>query len=259
VNPFYERHAGIFERDTLFLHGNLASHRWWHPALAELKKLKSGARGFAVLSDWRGCGQNEAWPADKPFTLKDLAEDQLGLLDQLGMKQNVALVGHSLGGLIALQMMILAPGRFDRAILLDPVGAKGVVFDESMYEAFRQMAQSRDLTRMVILSTVMNSEDLDERFKNQIADDAYKAVQGIGASVLQILKTVDLTAAAAEVHVPTLILHGEKDQIIPPADSEALSRIMPKAQLEMLSENGHCFNVENPKAFAKRITQFLEA
>jgi pimeloyl-ACP methyl ester carboxylesterase len=259
VNLYYERHAGLSKRDTLFLHGNLASHRWWHPALNEMKKSGAKGPGTVVTSDWRGCGRNEEWPGDRPFTLEDLAEDKLALLDALGMKKDVALVGHSLGGLIALQMMVLDPGRFSRAVLLDPVGAKGVIFDDSMYEAFRQMAQSQELTRAVILSTVMNADGLDDEFKERIAADAFKAVRGIGASVLQILKSVDLTAAAARVTVPTLILHGEKDQIIPKTDSEALSKIMPNSRLEILPANGHCWNVENPKAFAERVNEWLEA
>ena len=254
---YYEPHAGLSKQDTLFLHGNLASHRWWHPALNEMKKPSGPGR--VILSDWRGCGENDPWPNDRQFTIEDLANDNLELLSSLGMNQNVALVGHSLGGLIALQMMILDPTRFSRAVLLDPVGAKGVVFDESMYEAFRQMAQSAELTRMVILSTVMNSEALGDDFKNQIAGDAFKAVKGIGASVLEILKSVDLTKGAANVQVPTLILHGENDQIIPQSDSEALQKIMPNAQLEILKGCGHCWNVENPRAFTERVQKWLNA
>jgi len=259
VIPYYEQHAGLSKQNTLFLHGNLASHRWWRPALQEMKAAGAKGAGTMILSDWRGCGNNDAWPIDKQFTIKDLAADQIEMLDQLGLKKDVALVGHSLGGLIALQMMIMDPSRFSRAVFLDPVGAKGVVFDESMYEAFKQMAASPELTRMVILSTVMNADNLDESFKEEIANDAFKAVKGIGASVLEILKTVDLTEGAATVKVPTLILHGEKDQIIAKADSEALQKIMPNATLEILPENGHCWNIENPRAFVARVNNWLNA
>lgn len=257
MTPFCEQYADLFKRDTLFLHGNLASHRWWHPAIAEFKKAGSKGAGQAILSDWRGCGENESWPQDQVFRIEDLAQDQLNLLDSLGAKKDVALVGHSLGGLIALEMMILDPQRFSRAVLLDPVGAKGVVFDDSMYEAFRQMAASAELTRMVILSTVMNSEELSADFKNKIAKDAYKAVQGIGGSVLEILKNVDISAGVAQIVVPTLILHGEKDQIIPRSDSEDLHNLLKHSTLEILPEHGHCWNIENPKAFAQRVGDWL--
>jgi pimeloyl-ACP methyl ester carboxylesterase len=153
VELYYKTHPRLAPEDTLFLHGNLASMQWWQPMLSEWNRLGSQGSGELIFADWRGCGQNPAWPKDKPFTLTELAQDHLELLDRLG-KSRVALVGHSLGGLIALQMMLLAPQRFSSGLLLDPVGARGVVFDDSMYEAFRQMAASQALTRTVILSTI---------------------------------------------------------------------------------------------------------
>lgn len=253
---YYELHPNLATQDTLFIHGNLASHRWWHPTLEEWRKAGSQGSGALIFSDWRGCGKNDDWAQDKPFTIEDLARDKIALMDRLG-KDKVALVGHSLGGLIALQMMAIAPERFTKALLLDPVGAKGVVFDESMYEAFRQMAASFDLTRMVILSTVLNSEELEDKFKGDISNDAFKAVKGIGTSVLEILKTVDLREAAKNINVPTLIVHGAKDGIIPAADSEALAGMMPQSQLEILENHGHCWNVENPRTFTERVRQWI--
>jgi pimeloyl-ACP methyl ester carboxylesterase len=248
----YKRFESLSKQDILFIHGNLASSRWWNPALGEWKKQGAIGRGELIFADWRGCGENPDWASDRQFSLEDLAKDYLALLKELG-KEEVAVVGHSLGGLIALQMMALEPRRISRAALLDPVGAKGVVFDDSMYEAFRQMAASRELTQTVILSTIRDQRHLTPDFNEQITDDAFKAVKGIGSSVLEILKTVDLTAAAARIKIPTLILHGGHDQIIPLTDSESLAATMPNARLEVLPEAGHCWNVEDPQAFVKRI------
>lgn len=253
---YCEEYSDLSKQDTLFIHGNLGSTNWWQPTLAEWKKMGSRGKGSLLLADWRGCGQNPEWPADNPFSIADLAHDFLELLEKQGRKQ-IHLVGHSLGGLIGLQMMILDPERVSKAVLLDPVGAKGVVFDDSMYEAFRQMAASRDLTGTVILSTILNQEKLDSTLKSLLVDDAFKAVKGIGTSVLEILKTTNLTEAATKIRIPTLILHGRKDQIIPLKDSEQLASLMPKATLEVLEDAGHCFNVENPAAFVKRLAQWF--
>lgn len=253
---YYELHPDLATQDTLFIHGNLASHRWWYPTLSEWRKAGSQGAGALIFSDWRGCGRNEDWSQEKPFTLEDLARDNIALLDRLG-KDKVALVGHSLGGLIALQMMVLQPDRFTKALLLDPVGAKGVIFNDSMYEAFRQMAASPDLTRMVILSTVLNGDGLDDQFKLEISRDAYKAVRGIGTSVLEILKSVDLSQQAKSLNIPTLIVHGAKDQVIPRTDSEALAKLMPAARLEILENQGHCWNVENPRTFTERVRNWI--
>lgn len=253
----FTRAEKLAAQPTLFLHGNLASSKWWELALAEWRKAGSQGPHDLIFADWRGCGQNPQWPKDKNFTLEDLAQDGLELLESLKL-ENVALVGHSLGGLIALQMMILAPGLFSKAVLLDPVGVKGVVFDDSMYEAFRQMALSEQLTATVILSTVAGSESLPESFKKDIIKDAFHAVQGIGTSVLEILKTVDLRSQVARLKIPTLILHGRGDAIIPVGDSEATAKLMPTSQLEIV-ECGHCWNVERPAGFVRRIRDWLKA
>ncbi|MBX3022696.1 MAG: alpha/beta hydrolase [Bdellovibrionales bacterium] len=253
---FCEKHPHLAKKDTLFIHGNLASTAWWRPTLTEWRHTGSMGDRQLIFADWRGCGKNADWPQDRPFTIEDLASDYLDLIEREHL-EDVNLVGHSLGGLIALQMMIMAPKRFAKAVLLDPVGAGGVVLDEAMYEAFRQMAASRDLTRAVILSTVKNAETLDSAFSNELAEDAFKAVRGIGTSVLEILKTVDLREAATQVRTPTLILHGEHDQIIPMRDSEELASLMPAALLEKLSSAGHCWNVEDAKGFTKRLKEWF--
>jgi pimeloyl-ACP methyl ester carboxylesterase len=220
--------------------------------LEQWRKGKSSGKASLLFADWRGCGHNPDWSGDKAFTLAELAQDYLDLLD-LERMQKVNIVGHSLGGLIALQMMLMKPEKINKAFLLDSVGAQGVVFDDSMYEAFRQMAASPELTRTVVLGTILNAEQLPPELKSQIAEDGYKAVRGIGTSVLEILKTVDLRERVQHINVPTLIAHGQEDAIIPLKDSEALSDLLPNAQLEVLSQVGHCWNVENPQEFTKRV------
>lgn len=256
MNLYCERYPNLANRDVLFIHGNLASSRWWHPLLEEWRTKGSTGRHSLLMADWRGCGHNEDWPQSEAFDLTDLAHDYLELIEKERL-QSVTVVGHSLGGLIAQQMMIEQPQKIDKAVLLDSVGPKGVVFDDSMYEAFRQMALSPDLTRTVILSTVLNSERLPSRLKDQIAEDGYKAVRGIGSSVLQILRSVDICDRIAQVKIPTLILHGAKDQIIPVADSELLARLMPNSTLEVLADAGHCLNVENPRELVRRLRSWI--
>ncbi|MGE4133737.1 MAG: alpha/beta fold hydrolase [Bdellovibrionales bacterium] len=256
MNLYCERYPNQAADNILFIHGNLASTAWWQPMLGEWRKLGSTGPASLIFADWRGCGQNPEWPPAEVFSIANLAEDFIHLLERERIKK-INLVGHSLGGLIALQMMILRPDLVSKAMLLDPVGAGGVVFDDSMYEAFRQMAQSRDLTRTVILSTVLRHDHIAESFKDQIAEDAYKAVRGIGSSVLEILKTVDLRAPAKTVKIPTLIVHGREDAIIPLKDSEELAKLMPAAQLEVLEGVGHCWNLENPSAFCQRVRKWF--
>jgi pimeloyl-ACP methyl ester carboxylesterase len=254
VKLYCERHPGLAERDTLFIHGNLASSQWWQPALESWKQLGPVGQKEIILADWRGCGKSPM-PTTTSCILEDLARDHLQLLKELE-KNEIYLVGHSLGGLIALQMMILEPSLVRRAVLLDPVGVQGIVFDDSMYQAFRQMAKDPQLTRTVILGTIHefpHLKHLSAALVDQIAADAYHAVGGIGSAVLEVLRNINIESAAYRVLVPTLVLHGRQDQVIPLSSSERLADILPDAQLEIIESAGHCWNVEDPLAFTKRI------
>lgn len=254
---YFEKHPNLAAEPLLLIHGNLASTVWWGPFLSEWQSLGSKGSAPIYTADWRGCGQNPDWPADKPFQLEDLAGDFLDLLESEKLTR-VGLVGHSLGGLIAMQMALLAPEKISKMFLLDPVGAEGVVFDASMYDVFKQMAQDGDLTKTVILSTIKDHEKVNPRLANAIAKDAFKAVKGIGSSVLEILKSVNLSQKLRALKTPTLVVHGELDQIIQPADSEKLSQLLPGAKLEMKADVGHCWNVENPRAFTERVRQWFD-
>ena len=55
----YEVHLGMAPVDTLFIHGNLGSNRWWYPSL-EIWKSQPQGQGRMILAEWRGCGQSGA-------------------------------------------------------------------------------------------------------------------------------------------------------------------------------------------------------
>ena len=243
---------------TLFIHGNLASQTWWGPTLETWKKLGSLGDKSLITLDLRGCGKNPALPTDAIFTLDDLATDVLTLIEERDLKQ-IALVGHSLGGLVVLKLLSLRPELFTRAVLLDSVGYKGVLFDESMYAAFQLMAKDPAVTRAVILSTIKNASHLSGAFEEQIAAEAFHAVGGFGRSVLEILKTTDLSQDLKRILQPVLLLHGAEDTVIPPKDSQATAERIAHSKLEIIPEAGHCWNVENPEAFTKRLRLWLSS
>ena len=114
----YEVHEDLCAEPTLFLHGNLASNRWWLPAVAALKRRRqeTGALpGKAILVEWRGCGQSRPLKEGESLSLSELAEDVVALASLCDGAAN--LVSHSTGGLIALAAMAARPPLFRRALL----------------------------------------------------------------------------------------------------------------------------------------------
>jgi len=240
---------------TLFIHGNLASTEWWFPSLEIFKGMRTiDHTSPAMVADIRGCGQSPDLDPNDRFTIFDLADDFISVVRKSKLEK-VNIVGHSVGGLIALAAMIRSADTFHRAVLLDPVGAHGVVFNRDMYDAFEKMAGDRVLTAQVILGTIYNRA-IEGELRDRIVGDAFRAVRA-GRQILEMLKDLDLTGAIRGIQQSVLVLHGEFDSVLKEEDSKALASLLPHGEFEEVKGHGHCLNIEDPERFAEIVVEFL--
>lgn len=247
---------------TFFIHGNLASNRWWMPTTEELKTRYPQAKGNVICAEFRGCGDSSAPQSEDEVTMDIFAQDFIALIRSLSpeiTKGKINLLGHSTGGLIAAMMLAKAPELFSKAFLLDPVGAEGVKFDPSMIQAFEAMKSDKNLTGVVIGSTILNNNPESSFFKDVIVPDAYKAVQQVGHLVLKALDGLDVRESLKTAEHSVLVVHGEKDQLLSREESEKLSKLFKNGKFEILPGCGHCGNIENTKLFVDTMSTFLYA
>ncbi|CAN5594461.1 alpha/beta hydrolase [soil metagenome] len=247
---------GVLPLDTIFLHGNLASNIWWEPALAEWKQnAKPGLEGRFIAAEWRGYGKSDAPKTEEELHPSVLADDYIALCEKMGIKK-ACLVGHSTGGIIALYAMLKAPQLFDRAVLLDSVGATGVQFGPEMYAAFTQMSESRAVTEMVMNGTILGN-DIKSPLFQKIVDDTFGAAKINWHGVPKMLHVTNISRDLDKIQQKVLVLHGELDPIIPVESSRVLAAGLPNAKFEILPGQGHSTNVENPKLFVSKVNSFL--
>lgn len=256
-NLSYEVFPGILPENTLFIHGNIASRRWWYPTrdVFQAKLKNQGNKGSMICAEYRGCGLSEP-PRPEDINMHVFADDFISLVRELNLG-SVNLVGHSAGGLIAALMLSKAPELFKKVVLLDPVGAKGVKFDESMIQAFEQMKKDKDLVAAVIGSTIHQNDAQSTFFKSVVVEDAVLAVKTVGLGVIKALDQLDVTQQCSKIKNSTLVLHGEHDLLLPMQDSKAISELMMNSQFKIIPGQGHCANIENPKLFVELISDFL--
>lgn len=251
----YDVQSELVPENVFLIHGNLASNRWWEPSQSYFPR-SSQNKGLLVSAEFRGCGKTSPPKDESEVDLHRFADDFIALIKQLGVGP-FHLVGHSTGGLIAALMLSKAPELFKKAVLLDPVGAEGVKFDEAMVSAFEAMKKSRELTGVVIGSTIYQNDPADEYFQNVIVEDAFRAVKAVGHLVIKALDGFDVRKEVAKIKSPVLVLHGEHDRLLPVVDSQKLAALIPQGEFRTFVGQGHCGNLENPKAFVALVSKFL--
>lgn len=226
------------------------------------------ARGFQVIRfDNRDCGLSTRLedarvpriketmlggilgrPVDAPYTLVDMADDVSGLLDHLGLR-TAHVLGVSLGGMVAQTMAIVHPSRLrtltsvmsttgqrrysigrPRAIraLLGPV-PRSEEDAVARHLAFRKVCGSTGFTRDLELEATIA--------RRSWARGYYP--RGFLRQLAAVMATGDRTHALRFVRVPTLVLHGTVDPLIPPGGGRATARAIPNARLRMIEGMGH--------------------
>jgi 3-oxoadipate enol-lactonase len=261
----YEVRESGFPFDLVFLHGNLASRRWWYP-LAEFLPQKGGSgagsssensQGRLFFLEFLGCGLSEAPRGQGDVDILQFAQDFNGLLK--AEKFSGGVVGHSTGGLIAALMMAESPQLFKAGFALDPVGAKGVTFDESMTQAFEAMKADKALTAAVIGSTIKDVDTTKPFFTDVVVEDAFLGVKQVGDMVLRALSGLNVESQVSQVTQPLWVLHGQDDLLLPKADSERLAQLVPQGVFKEIPGAGHCLNYENPKKLAELLQEWQKA
>ena len=219
---------------------------------AQLEEL---SRGFRVLLyDTRGQGQSRVTPGD--YTIGQLGRDVVGLLDALGLDR-VNFCGLSMGGMIGIWLGIHAGGRLRRLVVSNTAACIGTKETwNSRIETVR-----RDGMKPVAAAVVerwftpgfrARSVEQVARTRQMLEDSPPEGYVSCCAAV----RDMDQREEVAEIKVPTLVIYGSHDPVIPVADAQFLAdRIQGSEQVELPA--AHLSSVEQPAAFTEAVREFL--
>lgn len=216
-----------------------------------------------IIFDNRGIGQTD--DVDKLYTIKKLADDVVGLTEALNLEK-ANIMGFSMGGMIAQELMINYPEKIEKSV----IGA-------THYGIPKYIMPSEEVTNTMM----RNQEGLspEEIIKNQISltytGDFIKnnpnfintAIQTyisnpVSPKVYQkqtnAILRFNTSRRLKKVQVPTLILHGKHDVLVPVRNAEILAELIHGSKLKIFENSAHALIVEEPEEVFNEILNFIK-
>lgn len=249
-------------RPLLLLHGFTGSAATWAGLAAQLAPQRQ-----CIAQDLIGHGKSGA-PADPArYTMEQAVQDIAGLLDVLGISR-VDLLGYSLGGRLALQFAVAAPGRV-RALILESASpglaspaerAARIAADDALAEVIERDGIEAFVAHWEALPLWASQAELPAELRaRQRTQRLANRPQGLANSLrgMGTGRQRALWDMLPTLTIPTLLLAGALDAKFS-AIAQQMAATLPRADLAIIAAAGHAIHLEQPEIFGQRVAVFLE-
>jgi len=239
---------------VLMLHGIGGGHLAFAPQVETF--ATSGYR--AVAWDMPGYGRSD--PIE-PYTFKGLAESCIALIEGLRCSQ-VVLIGHSMGGMVAQEVVARRPELVSRLVLCGTSAAFGkpdgdwqrqfIAQRTAPLDAGKSMAELAEVLvpQMVGPGSLPEGVRLAQHCMSQVNPSTYRRA-------LEAMVTFDRRADLGRIHVPTLLVAGEHDRNAPPSVMRKMAQAIAGSTFLEMAGVGHLQNLEAPDEFDAAVLNFL--
>jgi pimeloyl-ACP methyl ester carboxylesterase len=237
----------------VLVHGFTGSRLDWVDVIDELR-----AGNDVIRFDNRGHGESTSTGDEASYTIDALTSDLPTVVDELGIGR-FHLLGHSLGGIVAMRFAITHADRLRSLILMDTAGA--AIIDENaaaMFEAGIELVRANGLMSLYDLAAPAlgegpRAEEIRARVKTKFSQMDPAAFVALGHALLSYDSMLD---ALAGLDVPTTVIVGENDIGIR-AGCERLAETIPSAELVVIAGAGHSPQEDDPAAWLAALRQHL--
>jgi pimeloyl-ACP methyl ester carboxylesterase len=249
----------------IFIHGIAGCWRNW---LENLPYFGRTHRAIAI--DLPGFG-------DSPMPSWEISMANYGRLvhdfcERLGIERVAALVGNSMGGFIGTEAVIEEPERFDRLVLISAAGISFAEWQGRTFDAaariFKAAIPLMSGDRRVYWTTPRGRKIAFGRlFRNPnklrpelLAEQVRPGLQAPAFSEsLTKIWGYDTRERLPEIEIPTMVVWGLSDQIVPVEGALGYHRLIPRSRLELFERTGHLPMLERPQRFNPLLEEFIES
>jgi pimeloyl-ACP methyl ester carboxylesterase len=249
----------------IFVHGIAGCWRNW------LENLPYFGRNYrAIAIDLPGFGDSPmpSWE----ITMSDYGRVIHDFCERVGIDRVAALVGNSMGGFVGTEAVIEEPERFDRLVLISAAGISFAEWQGKSFDAGRRIFKAaipfmsgdrrafwtRPRGRKIAFGRLFRNPN--KLRPELLAEQVRPGLQAPGFSdALAAIWGYDTRARLQEIEIPTMVVWGLNDQIVPVEAALGYHRLIPNSRLEMFERTGHLPMLERPQRFNPLLEQFIES
>lgn len=230
----------------LFHHGYMSSHDAWPDVASHLQDSYR-----CIWMDCRGAGDSDHAPDG--YTIRQFADDVIAMADHLGLS-DFTYCGHSMGGVIGMELALRYPDRLSRLILVAPGPASGLEFDAAAHERGRQLWKDQSREILLLERIALAAREIPIAIHQQALERALSVSEAHVEGGYQAL--VDFRAELSRLTTPTLMVAGAADFLLEANLLDFLQ--LPNATLHVFSRVSHGIPREVPAELAAVIRDFME-
>ena len=222
------------------------------------------AKSFRTITfDNRGVGQSDK--PDEPYSMTMFADDTASMLDHLNIDQ-ANVFGISMGGMIAQEFALRHPGRVKNLILgcTNCGGEKAMLSqDPEVVNMLNNIADfdveqaALAMTKVAVTPWFIQKHMNTLLELNQLSAQHPTPKHGM-INQMAAIQGHDTYERLSNITVPTLVITGKEDGLVPPENSATLAQRIPNADLAILSNASHLFNIELAQTTVDVVTAFIQ-
>jgi pimeloyl-ACP methyl ester carboxylesterase len=256
VDLYYETHG---EGVPLMLIAGLASDsQSWQTILEDLSR-----RYLVITPDNRCTGRT--LPGDIGTSIHEVADDCLALVRHLGLS-SINLLGHSMGGFVALDLATRHPDRINKLILAG-TSASNSERNNSLFFNWTSCLESkldpylwfRNIFYWLFSTRFFESEAAVKEAVRYAVEYPYRQSTIAFRNQVKAIADYDCTESLSNIVAKTMVISGKEDLLFPPEVCFRLAQAIPQASFSVMDNAGHAMHMEQPRAFTDCVLEFLQS
>ena len=251
----YEVTGRVGRTPVLMIQGLGASKNAWN-----LQRIAMATRFRIISFDNRGAGRSDK--PTEPFTLEQMADDAIAVLDAAGV-ETAHVVGASMGGVISQIVAVKFPQRV-RSLTLVCTACRNHPWRQELLQSWAKTAEEKGMIEVgkEAAQWVMSPRSfrrLVPAFTWMGPLAALRPRHSFVSQIDAILNTrEDLVDQLSTITAPTMVIVGNQDILTPRGDSEEIAERIPNAELVVISGAAHGLMMEHSSTFNKILIEFLQ-